>query len=259
MTDTAPDLTPRWLRDLERLLPIRSQFIISGNIRDSLLTPATQQWLVPRAAAARPVGHARRQDYRYLLVYDPADGVRVYPNEPAVVELATKIHELKLQDGVMPMGLESLDPADAQARRQPRGARRADARFRLAPRARARPSGCRRAPFLRRRRKALSLRQPDRADATSRRASQPVPSRTGLAVSPLFNPDPLAGQPSAGSALVVRARLRAHRLADRRPAGLRDARDGGAAACRAVSRPCGGRCRRHAPKRCGDLPTAPTA
>ena len=108
MTDTAPDLTPRWLKDLERLLPIRSQFIISGNIRDSLLTPATQNgwFLVPLLRGLWDT--LRRQGYRYLLVYDPADGVRVYPHEPAIVELATKLHELKLQDGAMPMGLESL-------------------------------------------------------------------------------------------------------------------------------------------------------
>mgnify|MGYP001139039433 FL=1 len=101
------DLTPRWLKDLTRLLPIRSQFIISGNIRDSVLaaignTPLPVPFL-------RGVWEAlKAQDFRYLLIYDPADGVRVYPNEPAVVELATKIHELKLQDGLMPMGLESL-------------------------------------------------------------------------------------------------------------------------------------------------------
>ena len=108
MTDTPPDLTPRWLKDLERLLPIRSQFIISGNIRDSLLTPAGQNgwFLVPLLRGLWDT--LRRQGYRYLLVYDPADGIRVYPNEPAVVELATKLHELKLQDGLMPMGLESL-------------------------------------------------------------------------------------------------------------------------------------------------------
>jgi len=102
-----PDFTPRWLRDLDRLLPIRSQFIVSGNIRDSLLTTigATQ---VPVPLLRGLWERLKRHDYRYLLIYDPADGVRVYPNEPAVVELATQVHELKLQDGVMPMGLESL-------------------------------------------------------------------------------------------------------------------------------------------------------
>ena len=30
-------ITPRWARDLYRLLPIKSQFILSGNIRDTFL------------------------------------------------------------------------------------------------------------------------------------------------------------------------------------------------------------------------------
>jgi ATP-dependent Clp protease ATP-binding subunit ClpB len=137
MNDTATNLTPRWLRDLERLLPIRSQFIISGNIRDSLLTPAGNgndgSWfLVPLLRGLWDT--LRRQDYRYLLVYDPADGVRVYPNEPAVVELATKIHELKLQDGAMPMGLESLTQLmrKLSASREARGALLLDFASRLA-------------------------------------------------------------------------------------------------------------------------------
>jgi hypothetical protein len=104
---TQTELTPRWLRDLERLLPIRSQFIVSGNIRDSLLAPVGGN-PVPVPLLRGLWEKLKAQDYRYLLIYDPADGIRVYPNEPAVVELATKIHELKLQEGVMPMGLESL-------------------------------------------------------------------------------------------------------------------------------------------------------
>lgn len=101
------DLTPRWLRDLDRLLPIRSQFIVSGNIRDSVLAPLGST-LIPVPLLRGLWEKLKTQDYRYLLIYDPADGVRVYPNEPATIELATRLHELKLQEGVMPMGLESL-------------------------------------------------------------------------------------------------------------------------------------------------------
>lgn len=106
-TDKTAEMTPRWLRDLERLLPIRSQFVVSGNIRDSVLMPIGDT-PVPVPFLRGLWEKLKAQDCRYLLIYDPADGVRVYPNEPAAVELATRIHELKLQDGVMPMGLESL-------------------------------------------------------------------------------------------------------------------------------------------------------
>jgi hypothetical protein len=99
---------PRWLQDLERLLPIRSQYIVAGNIRDSVMLP-----LPDGNAALVPLlrglwENLKRQGYRFLLVHDAADGLRVYPNEPAVGELATRLFDLKLQDGVMPVGLESL-------------------------------------------------------------------------------------------------------------------------------------------------------
>jgi hypothetical protein len=106
MTDTS--LTPRWLKDLERLLPIRSQFIVSGNIRDSVLLPLAGggTTLVPLLRGLWE--NLKGQGYRLLLVHDPADGLRVYPNEAAVTELAQRLFDLKLKDGVMAMGLESL-------------------------------------------------------------------------------------------------------------------------------------------------------
>ncbi|MBZ0104343.1 MAG: AAA family ATPase [Sulfuricella denitrificans] len=101
------ELTPRWIRDLERLLPIRSQFVVAGNIRDHFLTP------LPGGPTVAPLLRClwtflSRQEFRFLLVYDPVDGLRPYPNEPATVELATRLFDLKLQDGSMPMSLESL-------------------------------------------------------------------------------------------------------------------------------------------------------
>ena len=98
---------PRWLSDIERLLPIRSQFIVSGNIRDSFLTP------LPGGPALAPLLRAlweslKPKGYRCLLVFDPADGIRVYPNEAEPLELAEKLFELKLSKGCQMMSLESL-------------------------------------------------------------------------------------------------------------------------------------------------------
>ena len=98
---------PRWLADLERLLPIRSQFAVSGNIRDSFLvqfggSPA----LVPLLRALWET--LRNHGYRCLLVYDPPDGVRVYPNEPESRSLAERLFDLKLGSGSQMVSLESL-------------------------------------------------------------------------------------------------------------------------------------------------------
>ena len=101
------DTTPRWIRDLTRLLPIRSQFVVAGNIRDSFLTPYQDgTTLAPLLRCLW--AHLAPLDYRFLLVYDPVEGLRPYPNEPAAVELATKLFDLKLADGVMPTSLENL-------------------------------------------------------------------------------------------------------------------------------------------------------
>ncbi|MBS1170552.1 MAG: ATP-dependent Clp protease ATP-binding subunit [Burkholderiaceae bacterium] len=98
---------PRWLADLERLLPIRSQFVLSGAIRDNFLTP------MPAGIILAPLMRAlwerlKQQGYRFLLVYDPVDGVRVYPDELEPKELATKLFDLKLGNGQQVVSLESL-------------------------------------------------------------------------------------------------------------------------------------------------------
>lgn len=109
MMDTpAPPLMPRWARDLLRLLPIRSQFIISGNIRDHFLTPLGQGRMTPTPLRRCLWSVLESQGFRFLLIYDPVEGVRPYPNDTATLDLATRIFDLKLQDGVMPTSMESL-------------------------------------------------------------------------------------------------------------------------------------------------------
>ena len=93
---------------MDRLLPIRSQYVVSGNIRDSFLTPAPSGGLTLAPLLRCLWLNLLRTDYRFLLVYDPVEGLRPYPNEPECVELATRLFDLKLQDGSMPMSLETL-------------------------------------------------------------------------------------------------------------------------------------------------------
>lgn len=99
--------TSRWLTDLDRLLAIRSQFVVSGSIHDSFLAPlSTGPTLVPLIRAVWETLKAK--DFRLLLVYDPADGLRVYPDEPVTRDLAEKLFDLKLKSGFQVVSLETL-------------------------------------------------------------------------------------------------------------------------------------------------------
>lgn len=98
---------PRWLTDLERLLPIRSQFVVSGAIRDSFLVPLAEgPVLAPLLRALWESLKAR--GFVCLLVFDPADGLRVYPDEHETRKLAERLFELKLSGGYQMMSLETL-------------------------------------------------------------------------------------------------------------------------------------------------------
>ncbi|MDR2689153.1 MAG: AAA family ATPase [Azoarcus sp.] len=102
-------LVPRWTRDLERLLPIRSQFIISGNIRDHFLTPVAEHLITPAPLRRCLWQVLARQHFEILLIYDPVEGIRPYPGNAATQEIARTLFKLNLQDGqTMPMSLDHL-------------------------------------------------------------------------------------------------------------------------------------------------------
>ncbi len=104
-----PQPPHRWLGDLQHWLPIRSQFVLSGNIRDSFLTNMPGAPTVTLAPLLRCLWNAMAPlGYEFLLVFDPIEGLRPYPNEPAVLTRATQLLDLKLQGGVQPCSLESL-------------------------------------------------------------------------------------------------------------------------------------------------------
>ena len=99
--------TPRWLIDFERLLPIRSQFVVSGSIHDSFLVAlAGGPALAPLLRAVWEA--VKTRGYLCLLVFDPADGLRVYPDEHELREQAERLFDLKLSGGCQMMSLETL-------------------------------------------------------------------------------------------------------------------------------------------------------
>jgi ATP-dependent Clp protease ATP-binding subunit ClpA len=75
---------PRWLRDLMRFLPLKSQFVISGNVRD-LQLHATPSGPIPQPLVQHLVSRLREHGYACVVTYDPASGFRVatLPGETA--------------------------------------------------------------------------------------------------------------------------------------------------------------------------------
>lgn len=100
---------PRWLRDVLRFLPLKPQFVLSGNVRDLQLTEAS-----PGSVAAQPLlptlaAELRGFGYGTVLAYDPVGGFRVAASSEGQGTGAEVLSRLGLQpgaDGSAPAGLE---------------------------------------------------------------------------------------------------------------------------------------------------------
>jgi len=89
----------KWLADVKRLLPVRSQFALSGEVRDLVLTDTpTGPIPVPLLRALWLMLH--ELGYQFMLIFDPIDGVRVYPPEREIVTVVSNhLPETKFQNG----------------------------------------------------------------------------------------------------------------------------------------------------------------
>ncbi len=102
------EIWPRWIDDLRRLLPIRSQFILSGNIRDVFLARTGDASQLTSLTSCL-WQFMESLNFSFLLIYDRIDGIRVYPPEESLRVKAAKLLNIRLQDGVMPVtNLDSL-------------------------------------------------------------------------------------------------------------------------------------------------------
>jgi hypothetical protein len=77
MSCTETYIKPRWLRDLLRFLPLKSQFVLSGNVKD-----LQTQEVTPGVVAATPLlsmlaAELTAAGFSHVLLYDPVTGFRV--------------------------------------------------------------------------------------------------------------------------------------------------------------------------------------
>lgn len=102
---------PRWLRDLARFLPLKSQFVLSGNVRDLQISETS-----PGTFAAVPLTHALHQelkaaDYAATLIYDLVSGFVPFGSNEAEVSASRQLMErvgLGSGDGNTPAGATVL-------------------------------------------------------------------------------------------------------------------------------------------------------
>ncbi|MBL8271680.1 AAA family ATPase [Steroidobacter sp.] len=103
-------MKPRWLRDLLRFLPLKSQFVLSGSVRDLQAHETT-----PGSASAVPLSMVLTNElaaagYERILAYDPIAGLRVAQATGAPATHDALLQELGLQsaNGAAPAGTDLL-------------------------------------------------------------------------------------------------------------------------------------------------------
>lgn len=66
---------PRWLRDLLRFLPMKAQFVLSGNVHDLQLGSSTSSMAQPLVTLLGD--ELRTAGYGDVVVFDPVNGFKV--------------------------------------------------------------------------------------------------------------------------------------------------------------------------------------
>jgi len=101
----------RWLRDLLRFLPLKSQFVLSGNVRDLQCAE-----VAPGVVTAQPLNQVlgdalRRFGYAHAFVYQPLAGFSVLQaadGQPEAAQAALAQLGLTVANGQAPAGIDQL-------------------------------------------------------------------------------------------------------------------------------------------------------
>ena len=103
---------PRWLRDLLRFLPLKSQFVLSGNIRDLQACEVAPEVITPQTFELTLYRALREVGYSQVLIWNPLLGFYGLqtPDLPAV-----GIDELLHQIGLIPEGGRAAAGIDSLA------------------------------------------------------------------------------------------------------------------------------------------------
>jgi len=98
---------PRWLRDLLRFLPMKAQFVLSGNVHDLQLGSSTSSMAQPLVTLLGD--ELRTAGYGDVVVFDPVNGFKVVGrSSPAQggADVLTSFGLTPGPDGIAPAGIE---------------------------------------------------------------------------------------------------------------------------------------------------------
>lgn len=102
---------PRWLRDLIRFLPLRSQFVLSGNVRDLQIHEAVPGQVTAVALTTLLADQLRARGHDRIVSFDPVSGFRGIPAPGAGAEASDELLRalgLMPSNGVAPGGIDLL-------------------------------------------------------------------------------------------------------------------------------------------------------
>lgn len=110
-TDLRPTFErPRWLRDMLRFVPLKPQFVLSGNVRDLQLAEVSSGIIAAQPLLAVVAAELRAAGYVSVLAYDPVGGFRlITPAGEVATAGSDRLSRLGLTpgaDGCAPAGLE---------------------------------------------------------------------------------------------------------------------------------------------------------
>jgi len=109
MTQDVGNIKARWLRDLIRFLPLKSQFVLSGNVRDLQLEEKGNSSVV-RPLPACLSAELRGFGYSQVLCFDFINGFKVTdPSQLNQTEILMKQLGLQPVNGIAPAGLELFE------------------------------------------------------------------------------------------------------------------------------------------------------
>ncbi|MBB3008889.1 AAA family ATPase [Cupriavidus alkaliphilus] len=94
---------PRWMRDLLRFLPLKSQFVLSGNIRDLQACEVAPGIVTAQPLTAALCDNLREAGYAQVVVWDPISGFTVAEGRTSLVVPA--------EDTLRSLGLSPVDAA----------------------------------------------------------------------------------------------------------------------------------------------------